>query len=546
MINSELNGEIYYNLLLGGYENLFANRAYVDALNVFPVPDGDTGRNMGATMQKGVANVKITDSISALAKTFAKCCLFSARGNSGVILSQFFNGISKYLQSINSPSAIDTKTFAFALYGGYKQALSSVSKPVEGTMLTVMRDSAEYLLSNIKDILTFGDLFEALVLVAKKSLINTPNLLSVLKDAGVVDAGGAGILCIFEGMQAVFEGRKPNGVIEESQQAETKVGKLPSSNYVMQFGYCTEFILQLLTSNGESFDKDAFVDYLHTIGNSIVAVVDEDVVKVHVHTFTPEKVLEYARKYGELISIKIENMDVQQLAESVPQVIERKHIKNAVVAVANGAGVSQYFTEIGATYIINAGQTQNPSAEDFIEAFKRLDAENVIVLPNNKNIILAAKQAQKLYKEANVFVIETTSLAEGYSALSMMDATLTDVDKLIESMKSNLQNVTTGLVACANRDTTINGVTVKNGEFVGIAGSEILCSEKEKNDAVLSLLKKLPDIDEKETIVIFVGEDVTKIEKEALEGQLEDEYPLYDIAFIDGKQPIYSYVLSIE
>ncbi len=549
-MNNELLGASLYSLLLEGYENLYARQAYVDALNVFPVPDGDTGKNMVASMTKGIAEAKDIDNVSALAQRFAKSCLFSARGNSGVILSQFFSGVSNCLQALGAPASVDTATLALAFYKGYEQALASVSNPVEGTILTVLKDSTSFALEQAQPSTSLAEYFSLLVESAKRSLENTPNLLPVLKESEVVDAGGAGIVCIFEGMQAAAEGRKllHTHTHTEAQMPTTTADKLPSASYQMRYGYCTEFILQLLES-GEAFDKDAFVAHLQTLGDSIVAAQNGDIVKIHVHTFSPEKALAYAHSFGEFLTLKIENMDLQNLAESAPtlsQAAKKKHLKNAIVAVASGEGISQYFLEIGAHSIIHAGQTQNPSAEDFIEAFRQLDADNIIVLPNNKNIVLAAKQAQALYQDAAVFVVETASIAEGYSALSMMDTTATDTKEVLQSMTANLSRVTTGLVAAANRNATIHDVEIREGDFVSIVNGEINACAEDKNSAALKLLENLEDIDEKETIILFVGADVSNEEKEELEEALNEKYPLYDIFFIEGNQAVYSYILSIE
>ncbi len=547
--NNTLNGTNLYELLLGGYLNLCSNMDYIDSLNVFPVPDGDTGKNMVASLKKAISDTKDITDATRLSQEFAKLCLFYARGNSGVILSQFFNGISKYLQSHGNPESITLKVFAMALKNGYKQALSAVLSPVEGTILTVLRESTEYLADIADQIHDINEFFVLLTQKTKQSLEQTPNLLSVLKEAGVVDAGGAGILCIFEGMKAVAEGKNinANSLFNNEQQAERGSKKFNDSAYSMRYGYCTEFILQTLSGSGrKEFDKENCVAFLSSIGNSIVAVQDQDIVKIHVHTFRPEKVLEYARQFGELLTVKIENMDVQNLnADDTPEK-PKKHLKNAIVAVANGQGVREYFTQIGADFIIDAGQTQNPSTQDFINAFNQLDAENIIVLPNNKNIVLSALQAKKLYKGANVYVIETTSIAEGYSALSMLDNLATDVQDLLSSMQRNLKNVTTGLVAMANKDTVLNDIKIFNGHYLSIVNGNIKACCKDKNDAVIELLGNTENIEDKQTFVIFVGADVSDDEKNCLLERLEEIYPLCDVAVIDGNQPVYSYVLSIE
>ena len=542
LTNSKLNGKDLYRLLLGGYNNLKANRKYIDSLNVFPVPDGDTGENMLATLEGGINNAKNIESVGEMMSAFSKGCLFTARGNSGVILSQYINGIAKCLKDAE---IITTEQFSFALKEGANCAYSSVMRPVEGTVLTVMRESADFLLNNLSNLATFVTLFNLLNGALKTAVDNTINQLQVLKDAGVVDSGAAGLLCIFEGMWAVMEDREINYTLEEETTLQiTSCGM--EKNAKLKYGYCTEFILQLMDYK-KPFNLKECIAFLQSIGDSVVCVNDGDIVKAHVHTFFPEKVISYAHDFGELITTKIENMDVQNSSKGETEVVKKPtmHKKFAVVCVANGDGIKDYFLSVGADVVVNGGQTQNTSANEFILAFNELDAENIIVLPNNKNIILAARQACELYKNANCVVLETKSIAEGYSALSMMDTGAETLEEFVSSM-SGFGSVTTGCVTNATRDAKISGIDIKEKDYLAIINGSIMGAYQDKNQAVLTLLEKIPDIDDKQMIIVFYGDEVSEEEKDSLEEILLEKYPLFDIGFICGKQKIYHYILSVE
>ncbi len=542
MTNSKLNGKDLYRLLLGGYNNLKANKKYVDSLNVFPVPDGDTGENMLTTLEGGIIKAKDIDGVGEMMSAFARGCLFTARGNSGVILSQFINGWAKCLRNLE---VVDTAQFSYALKEGANTAYHSVIRPVEGTVLTVMRQSADFLINNLSNLATFVTLFSLLVSEMKKAVDDTTNQLKVLQDAGVVDSGGAGLYCLFEGMQAVMEGREIEYTLEE-ESALPQTPCVLDKNTKLQYGYCTEFILQLMERK-EPFSQKDCVRFLQSIGDSVVCVNEGDVVKAHVHTFAPDKVISYALRFGELLTTKIENMDAQRSDKGKIEKVKkpRAHKKFAVVAVADGDGIEEYFLSVGADVVVKGGQTQNPSASEFIEAFSQLDAENIIVLPNNKNIIMAGKQACELYGEANCVLLETKSVAEGYSALSMMDVSAQTIEEFVDSM-SGFNSVTTGYVATATRDAIVDGVNVKKSQFLSIIDGKIVGSCNDKNQAVMDAIQNVEDIDDKETIIVFYGASVTEQEKDDLEQRLNEAYPLFDVAFISGKQKIYDYIISIE
>lgn len=542
----EINGAELYGLFSGALLGLKKNEQTLNALNVFPVPDGDTGSNMLKTLEGGVEAADKIESASVMAKALSKGSLFSARGNSGVILSQFIRG---FANGLDGKDTISTADFIDAMQSGVESAYKAVMKPVEGTSLTVLRETAEFLNQNKQKATDFKALFQLLIPVMSESLENTPDKLPVLKEAGVVDSGGAGILCMFEGMQAIIEGKELPEQIIQTKQKSTTASKL-SADGELEYGYCTEFILQLLDRKApiKDFSLDTLIDFLDNIGDSVVAVMDEDIVKVHVHTFTPEKVLEFAHKFGEFLTLKIENMSVQHNeAEEVAEANARaEHKKFAIVSTAQGKGMGEYFSAIGADAIVFGGNTQNPSAEDFIKAFKRISADYIIVLPNNSNIVMAASLAASLYTEADVRVIKTHSAAEGYSALSMIDPFAQTIDEFIEAMSSCLDSVTTVSVTTSVRDAFMNGISIKKGSYIGLDGENILCSVDDKITAALTTVKALPDIDLKETIIVFYGNDVTNEERDALESELRDAFPLFDIGFIEGGQPLYSFIISVE
>lgn len=529
-------------LLLGGYRNLSRSAETVNGLNVFPVPDGDTGTNMTKTLEGGLS-APASNSISEYMHGFSKNTLMAARGNSGVILSQFIKG---FCRGVSDCAVMDTEVFSRAMSSGVDCAYKAVLEPVEGTMLTVLRDASEYLEMRRGEFDGFEDCLTGLIGEMKRSLQATPEKLPILKEAGVVDSGGAGMLCIFEGMEMALRGEE----IDDAPRDIPVVGADLSgfgADSKFDWGYCTEYVLQLLRKKCDpaAFGLEEMVSRLEKIGTSIVCAREGDAVKIHVHTDTPEKAIEIGRSYGELLTIKIENMSVQhsevrRFEKSAPRV------KYAVVAVAAGEGIKNYFREVGVSCVVDGGQTHNPSAEDMIQAFKTLNADHIVLLPNNKNVILAAQQAAQMYKDADVRVIPTVSVAEGYSALSTMDTQADGIEDFIESMSRCLGRVTACYVTTATRSTVIGGVDIRCGDYIGIADEKILCAEKNKVDAADALLNNLPDIDDKEVITVFCGADVTDEDRTELYTRITEKNPLVDCAFIDGGQELYSFIMSVE
>ncbi len=545
MSTKTIDAKVLRQLLLSGYSNLENEKERINALNVFPVPDGDTGINMAKTLEGGIAAPE-GEAVSDYMKSFSKKSLLTARGNSGVILSQFIRGLAK---GCEGKEILSVRDFSEIFAMGVECAYSAVIKPVEGTMLTVLREAGEFLSENCHSFEDFEECFGALCARLEMSLKNTPELLPVLKEAGVVDSGGAGVLSIFRGMEACLLGTEVKRETDLSSMAEKDINMDLGADFVFEYGYCTEFILQLLRvrCDVESFDVSCLTDYLCRIGDSVACVHDGDIVKIHVHTKTPEAAIAKAREYGELITVKIENMSVQHSEANVPETAKpEKKVPYATVAVVPGEGIKKYFQEIGLTATVEGGQTNNPSAEDFIKVFKSLNAQHIVVLPNNSNIVLTARQAAEMYKDCDVRVIPTKSVAECYSCLSMIDYTAESVEALMEGMTSYLSDVNSGFVTTATRDVVMNGVEVKAGKYIGLDSDNILSCCENKVGCAMSLFAALENIEDKGVITVFCGKDVTEAEVEELSEKLKGAYPDIETGFVNGGQDVYSFIFSIE
>lgn len=540
----QINGIELNRIFTLGYLNLKKNINTINDLNVFPVPDGDTGTNMVHTFGGGLLGASQTENVSEYMQSLSKAVLLSARGNSGVIFSQFIHGLSRGFKDKSEITFADfAKAFAYATEDSY----NSIISPTEGTILTVIRLASEFLANNSFDDLAKG--VEALVDNMRITLSHTPELLPVLAEAGVVDSGGAGLVCFFEGVHMAVLGQSIDESADLSELLASPSANISTSfgpDSELEYGYCTEFILQLLNAKTDisAFSRDEFVKPLENMGNSIVAVVQGSIVKIHIHTFAPEKVLAYARSFGEFVTIKIENMSVQH-NESVAKE-KKEHLKYAIVAVAQGEGIIDYFYSIGANVVINGGQTNNPSVEAFLDAFNSLDAEHIIVLPDNSNIILTANQAADMYKGASVHIIPTASVVEGYSALSMMNLWCDTVEELLEDMSSGLSQVITASVTTATRNVDLNGVHVEKDKYIGIAKKEILVCSDNKVNVASELIKKITDEIERDVIIVFYGKNVSQQEVDELTSILEERYPLADVGFIEGKQDVYDFIISLE
>jgi len=558
---NKLDGSLFKTLIINGAENLRLNYQSIDALNVFPVPDGDTGTNMKMTIDGGVNEILNIDinNIYEVAKRLSRGMLMGARGNSGVILSQLFRGIYKGFEGFISVNAV---SLAKAFMSGVNQAYKAVMKPVEGTILTVAREASEKLLTISSSRMSINEFFDEFINEAKASLQRTPELLPVLKEAGVVDSGGAGFICILEGMQKALNGEfLSKKTVDDSLHVASKL--VVQNGEKQEFGYCTEFILQLQPEKADpkTFDEKAIVDQIEQLGNSLVIVKDDDIIKVHIHTLTPGKVLNIGQQYGEFLHLKIENMTVQhnQLNDfehveegqcacgeehvKMPQKPEKRK-KYAIVTVAVGAGLIKTFEEMGADFVVSGGQSMNPSTEDFIRGFDHLNADNIIVFPNNKNIILAARQAAKIYKESKVWVVESKSIAEGFSALTMLDLN-NEPEVILEEIQEVMNNVTTGLVTYAIRESHIDNLDIKKGEFIGLLNNKIVVSDKRRLDVLKYLIDKGAGSD-KEIVTIIYGADATQKEINDILKYIEKNYSNLEVEIIEGNQEVYSYILAIE
>jgi len=548
-----LGGILFSKMAKGGAKELRSHADKVNQLNVFPVPDGDTGDNMRLTIESGIAAIeKInSDNLADVMKALSHGMLLGARGNSGVILSQFFAGTAKGLEKSKKA---DPETFAHALEMGVAQAYSSVMTPTEGTILTVAREAVEYAVSRLTPKSTIKSLFKDLAKEMYASVDRTPEILSALKDAGVVDSGGAGLFYIIDGFNRVLNGKDttPDPMAEIDSPApkaplETSFG--PDS--VMDYGYCTELLVQLQHAKVDidSFDIAPVREFLASVGDSVVAFKTDSIVKLHVHTFTPERVLEYCRKFGEFLTVKIENMSVQHTdatGTEEPKKEEYPRKKYGVVAVSNGEGIDNLFTELMVDVIIKGGQSHNPSTNEFLDAFSKINAEHIFVFPNNGNIVMAATQASELYENARVHVIPTKSIGTGYVAISSLNYECSDYHTVLDEMHAAIKRVSSGYISPSIRDADMNGVHINKGDTIGIIDKEIVISEPERLAAAKQLATKLLCLPEKFMLTVFTGKDALAEETEALEKHLNEEHPESEVYFIDGGQEIYPYIFVAE
>ncbi len=538
-----INGQLFKTMLDSASSNLSNHHKEVDALNVFPVPDGDTGTNMSLTFSSGVNDSKkcLSDSLSEVAKALSKGLLMGARGNSGVILSQIFRG---FYQGIEGNSEINVEQLANGFARGSKVAYKAVMRPVEGTILTVIREGSTRALNYVKEnpMCTIEEYFEKLISFCHISLDNTPNLLPVLKEVGVVDSGGTGLVIILEGLYAAILG-KPITAEEVSHDAASAAA-LPESD---EFGYCTEFILRLSAKGKMTFTENKLKKNLALLGESIVVVQDDDIVKVHVHTLTPGEALTMGQRYGEFVKLKIENMSEQHntiLENSKEEVKEVKpKSKYALITVAAGEGLKKCFEEYRCDVVISGGQTMNPSTEDFVAAIKGLNAEHIFILPNNSNIILAASQAKDVMSDEDITVLPTKTIPQGISACLMFNPEADKEDNIAE-MTEAIEHVKTGQITYAIKDTVFEGLEIKEGDYMGINEKDIIVSTPDKLVATCKLLKELIT-KEDEIVTLIVGEGVNEDEVSVVTGYIEKNFDC-EVEVIQGDQPVYSFFIGIE
>ncbi|MCY9210292.1 DAK2 domain-containing protein [Bacillus subtilis] len=548
-----LNGRTFAEMILAGAQNLSQNASAVDALNVFPVPDGDTGTNMNLSMTSGAREVEQmdTDDIGKVGSALSKGLLMGARGNSGVILSQLFRGFSK---SIETKKEINALEFAAALQAGVDMAYKAVMKPVEGTILTVAKDAAKKAMALAEKETDITALMIAVTEEAEASLNRTPELLPVLKEVGVVDSGGKGLLCVYEGFLASLKGETvPQKAVLPSLDDMVNTEHHKSAQSMMntediEFGFCTEVMVRLDQTKRE-FDEGTFRQDLSQFGDSLLVIADESLAKVHIHAEEPGNVLNYAQHYGELIKIKIENMREQHTSiisqESKPADNETPPAKQpyGIVTVAMGEGISDLFKSIGASVVIEGGQTMNPSTEDIVDAVKSVNADTVFILPNNSNIIMAANQAASVVDE-QVFVIPAKTVPQGMSALLAFNPDQ-EAEANEANMLSAIQQVKSGQVTFSVRDTHIDGKDIKKGDFMGILNGTIIGTSENQLSAAKMLLSEMIGEDD-EIVTILYGEDASQEEAEQLEAFLSEKYEEIEVEIHDGKQPLYSYIVSAE
>lgn len=547
-----IDGVIFKDMILSGADNLRQHAEYVDSLNVFPVPDGDTGTNMNLSMTSGATEVEDKDieHIGEMGKHFSKGLLMGARGNSGVILSQLFRGFSKAIEDVES---VDANVFGNALDQGVKTAYKAVMKPVEGTILTVAKDSGAKAVETAGNTESLIEIMEAVVTEAKASLERTPDQLPVLKEVGVVDSGGQGLVYVYEGFLAALKGEKVE-VAKDAVDTDTFVNDNHEFDDFMtvediEYGFCTEFMVRF--ENGKrSFNEEEFRSEMSEFGDSLLVISDDEIVKVHVHTETPGEAMTYGSSYGELIKMKIENMreqfrDIQSKKQSKGTGENKEHrsYDTAIITVSSGDGITALFESIGVTHVINGGQTMNPSTEDILNTIKDDDVKQVIILPNNKNIIMAAEQAQQML-DIPAVVIPTVSIPEGLSSMLMFspDAALNDNK---ESMNAALEHVKTGQVTYAVRDTSIDGVEIKKDQHMGINNGKINLASDSKSETLESLIVSMLD-DESEIVTIIIGDEGSEDEAGAIIEKLENTYDEVEFEVHDGQQPVYSYLVSVE
>lgn len=543
----KIDGNLFRQMVVTGAIVLHNNHPEIDALNVFPVPDGDTGTNMSLTFNAGAAEIEKLEShdIYEVSKKLSKGLLMGARGNSGVILSQIFRGIS---MAFEGKTEVDAVELAEALQNGAKVAYKAVMRPVEGTILTVIRESSDAVVKYASEGMEIEDVFSYFVKEAEESLERTPELLPVLKEVGVVDSGGAGLLLVLTGFMAALAGEEIEKVEikgDNTKEALTEVNNDSEEGY----GYCTEFIFRLDPAKVKAFKEENLRNELERLpGNSIVVVQDDDIVKVHVHTLKPGNALNVAQRYGEFIKLKIENMQEQHnsiLESQSTPVSSKKAPKDvSIISVAAGDGIKDMFMELHCDYVVSGGQTMNPSTEDIVSAIRKVNAKHVIILPNNSNIVMTAQQAAVVLEdEIDVQVIPSKTIPQGLSACIMYNPEVSLEENLSE-MKDAIANVKTGQVTFAIKDTNIDGVDIKANHYMALCEKDITACVPNKMDALKETLKGLVD-DESEIITLICGKDVTEEEKVEAETYVEENFDA-ELECIDGKQPVYSFIIGVE
>lgn len=533
-------------MLDGGYRYLKANKAMVDALNVFPVPDGDTGTNMSLTMESAIKEVKSveTDDIREILTAYSRGALKGARGNSGVILSQIIKGLAVVLSDEKS---ITTKSFANALRHSREIAYNAVTKPKEGTVLTVIRYLAENAASIANKNASFINFFDQLIKKGEEILQKTPDMLPVLKQAGVVDAGGKGLMCVLQGYYNALAGVDIPEIIEESESAVVPAPMLDAFGNDehdldnIKYAYCTEYFVINLKKHITEEDVEKLRDKLMAIGDCVIVIGDVSLIKVHVHTNQPNRALYYALQLGELDKVKIENMLEQHRALVREKEKSKKEI--GLISICAGEGIANIFKELTIDEVIEGGQTMNPSVEDILNAVEKINSDNIIVLPNNKNIIMAAEKVKELTKK-NIYVIPTVEVAQGIRAAFAFDINQS-VEQNVAEMTASYEDLKCGQVTNAVRNTNLDGFEISEGDIIGLDGKLIIADSKSVEETSLAVIEKLVD-EWSEVITLYYGEGVSKEDVEKLTAKLKEKYDGFDIVSYYGGQPHYYYLISVE
>lgn len=539
-----ISGKLFKDMLASGMNNLTNHSAEVDSLNVFPVPDGDTGTNMSLTFSSGVNDaIKVEeDHVGKVAKVLSRGLLMGARGNSGVITSQIFRG---FFQSVEHLEDIDALQLAQALVNGSRVAYRAVMRPVEGTILTVVREAADYTYAYTvtEEITDCIKVMEKMVLEANESLLRTPELLPVLAEVGVVDSGGKGLCIILEGFLSAMKGEviAPSNDASSYDSAQTKI-----EGGEEEFGFCTEFILHLTPTGIKHFSEEDFKNELATIGNSIVCVQDDDLVKVHVHTLEPQTAIKMGKRRGRFMKLKIENMQEQHdniLEKEEEEEVVAEHKKYAIITVAPGKGIDAMFKELRADIVVGGGQTMNPSTEDFVSAIGKVNADHIIILPNNSNIVLAANQACQVCEDKDIHVLPTKTIPQGLSACIMFNPEV-DIEDNLAEMQEAIDHVKSGEVTYAIKDTTYEGLEIKKDEYMGIFGKAIVVSDPDMMASTKALLDKMLDEDS-ELVTLIYGDTATLEQAEEIAEYIEDTSDA-EVEIHEGNQPVYSFIIGDE
>ena len=534
-----LNGQSLKSLFLSGSNNLYNHYPEVDALNVFPVPDGDTGMNMNLTLTSGSKEIqnRSDESAAEIAKVFSRGLLMGARGNSGVITSQIFRGFSKGLDGVEEINAL---TFSAAMQKGVEVAYKAVVNPVEGTILTVIRESSQFLADNVKEGMSIEKCLDLMLQEARESLKRTPELLPVLKEAGVIDSGGAGLIRILEGMRIAAGG----DFVERSAATATESAANETDD---EEAYLLEFKVKL-NPEKKQFNENRFANVLGTNGTDLVVNVNEDIVKVHIRALNPGDIINYAQRYGELLNFKLVNLHIGEVLPEDDEEEEpaKEKVEYAMVGVSAGQGIEDFFHDIGISVVVKGGQTMNPSSEDFVSAIKKANAHNVFIFPNNSNIVMAASQASEMVEDAdtNVYVIPSKTIPQGISSAIMFNPEA-DPEENFRCMKAALKNVKSGEVTFAIRDTELNGVKVKKDDFIGIYEKDIVVDHPDKIETLMVLLDKMID-DESSIITILVGQDIDEETMNEVAAKISEIYGDLDLDIRSGGQPVYSFLIGVE